>query len=99
MSFLKKLKSRFASRQERAPLPGSDSTRQASSPLDALTPREREVFRFLVEGYTIKETAQLLGIQYSTANTHMTSIYKKLSVNSRAELIIRYRDFEKEDKT
>ncbi len=61
-----------------------------------LTPRELDVFRLLVEGYTLQETADQLSVKYSTANTHMTAIYKKLGVTSRAELIIRYRDFGKE---
>lgn len=72
----------------------SEST--ASQPPE-LTPREADVFRCLVEGYTLQETADQLGIKYSTANTHMTSIYKKLGVNSRAELIIHYRNFENKE--
>ena len=68
----------------------------APTPLSGLTPRETDVFLLLLEGYTLRETAALLGVKYSTANTHMTAVYKKLEVNSRAELIIRYRDFEKE---
>lgn len=57
-----------------------------------LTPRERDLFLLLLEGYTLKESAKQLSVKYSTANTHMKGIYKKLNVNSRAELIIRYRD-------
>lgn len=60
--------------------------------LALLTPRERAVFLLLLEGYTLKESAKRLSVKYSTVNTHMTGIYKKLNVNSRAELIIRYRD-------
>lgn len=60
--------------------------------LALLTPRERDLFLLLLEGYTLKESAKRLSVKYSTANTHMTGIYKKLNVNSRAELIIRYRD-------
>lgn len=76
--------------------PGSPAPpEKAKQPL-GLTPRETEVFRLLLEGYTLQETANQLGVKYSTANTHMTSIYKKLGVNSRAELIIRYHTFEKE---
>ncbi len=56
-----------------------------------LTPREHDLFLLLLEGYTLKESAQQLSIKYSTANTHMTGIYKKLGVNTRAELIINYR--------
>lgn len=57
-----------------------------------LTPREYEVYLLLVEGYTLKECASQLSIKYSTANTHMTSIYKKLDVNTKANLIIKYRN-------
>lgn len=63
-----------------------------------LTPRENDVFQLLLEGYTLAETANQLDIKYSTANTHMTAIYKKLQVNSRAELIIRYRNFSNKKK-
>lgn len=60
--------------------------------VSTLTQREFEMFHLLVEGYTLKECAAQLSIKYSTANTHMTSIYKKLEVNTKAELIIKYRD-------
>ena len=56
-----------------------------------LTPREYDLYLLLLEGFTLKESAKQLSIKYSTANTHMTSIYKKLEVKSRAELIINYR--------
>ena len=62
-----------------------------------LTPRERDLFLLLLEGYTLKESARQMSVKYSTANTHMTAIYKKLNVNSRAELIIRYRAAVKKD--
>ncbi len=58
-----------------------------------LTPREHDLFLLLLEGYTLKEAAQNLMIKYSTANTHMTGIYKKLKINTRASLIINYRIF------
>ena len=57
-----------------------------------LTGRERELYLLLLQGYTLKESAQQLGVKYSTANTHMTGLYKKLRVGTRAELIINYRD-------
>lgn len=57
-----------------------------------LTPREHELYLLLLEGFTLKESAKQLLIKYSTANTHMTGIYKKLGIKSRAELIINYRD-------
>ncbi|MGI6679675.1 MAG: helix-turn-helix transcriptional regulator [Dehalobacterium sp.] len=61
------------------------------SKVGKLTPRERDLYLLLLEGFTLKECAKQLSIKYSTANTHMTAIYKKLGVNTRAELIINYR--------
>jgi DNA-binding CsgD family transcriptional regulator len=60
--------------------------------VESLTPREKETFYILLGGYSLKETAKLLNIRYSTVNTYQTAIYKKLNVNSRAELIINFRD-------
>lgn len=57
-----------------------------------LTSREHDVYLLLLEGFTLKESAKQLSIKYSTANTHMTGVYRKLGVKSRAELIINYRD-------
>jgi DNA-binding CsgD family transcriptional regulator len=57
-----------------------------------LTPREYQLYLLLLQGFTLKESAQQLSVKYSTANTHMNGIYRKLCVNSRAELIINYRD-------
>lgn len=60
--------------------------------VESLTPREKETFYILLGGYSLKEAAKKLDIRYSTANTYQTAIYKKLNVNSRAELIINFRD-------
>lgn len=56
-----------------------------------LTPREHELFLLLLEGFSLKESAMQLSVKYSTANTYITNIYRKLGVNTRAELIINYR--------
>jgi len=60
--------------------------------VEGLTPREKETFLILLGGYSLKEAAEQLNIRYSTVNTYQSAIYKKLKVNSRAELIINYRD-------
>lgn len=91
MSFWDQLKKQFAKPS------GRDSPDSEDRKSLGLTPREMDVFRLLLEGYTLQETANQLSVKYSTVNTHMTAIYKKLGVSSRAELIIRYRDFEKEN--
>ena len=48
-----------------------------------LSPREREILLWLIEGYTDKEIAGVLGISPRTVTTHVTSIYNKLGVFSR----------------
>lgn len=60
--------------------------------LASLTPRERELLSLLLEGLTLQQSADRMSVRYPTANTHITSIYRKLEVSSRAELIIKYRD-------
>ncbi len=55
-----------------------------------LAPREYELYLLLLEGYTLNESAKKLCVKYAMANTHMNAIYRKLGVNSRAELIINY---------
>lgn len=54
---------------------------------DKLTVRENEVIEQLVNGFTYKEIANVLGISVSTVNDHLKNIYNKLGVNSKAELI------------
>lgn len=57
-----------------------------------LTPREKDTYLLLVEGYTLKEIAEQLSVSYSTANTHQANIYRKLGVNTKAEIIINFRN-------
>lgn len=60
--------------------------------MNNLSPKQYEEFLLLLEGYSLKNVAQKMNIKYSTANTHMTNLYRKLGVNTRAELIIQYRN-------
>ncbi len=50
---------------------------------NALTPRELEVLRLVAEGLSDAQIAEKLVISRRTVNTHLTSIYNKLGVNSR----------------
>jgi NarL family two-component system response regulator YdfI len=53
----------------------------------ALTEREGEVLTAVAEGQTSKEIAYHLGITERTVKAHLTSIYNKLGVDSRAAAI------------
>ena len=53
--------------------------------VEPLTPRETEVLAYIAKGFTIKETARLLGIKWFTVNDHRKSIYRKLGVDSAPE--------------
>lgn len=57
---------------------------------EPLTPREREVMSFLVEGLMSKEIADRLFINVETVNYHLKQIYQKMQVRSRTEAVIKY---------
>lgn len=58
--------------------------------LKLLTPKEFEVYDGLMEGYKLKEIAEMLNVKFTTINEHTKSIYKKLNIHSQKELIIKY---------
>jgi len=58
-----------------------------------LSPREKEVFCHLLDGWKMKDIAAELGIKASTVNGYCREIYRALGVNSKAQLIIQYAGF------
>jgi DNA-binding NarL/FixJ family response regulator len=58
--------------------------------VEDLSPREVDVLGYLVKGFSYKETAEALGITYSTVHSHIEHIYNKLHVRSRAQAVARY---------
>lgn len=63
-------------------------TRPEASQIGSLTDREREVIDAVGAGMKNKQIANLLFISEVTVRHHLTSIYSKLDVSSRLELII-----------
>lgn len=55
----------------------------------ALTEMEWEVTQLVKKAMRNKEIAQELGIAEGTVRTHLRSIFRKLNIKSRAELIIK----------
>jgi DNA-binding NarL/FixJ family response regulator len=54
--------------------------------LDQLTPREREVLRYIARGYMYKEIALRLSISAKTVEAHVSSVLRKLQLSNRHEL-------------
>lgn len=59
------------------------------SPDPRLTPRETDVMRALARGQTNREIASSLGMSEHTVKQHLKSVFGKLGVSSRVELVLR----------
>lgn len=69
--------------QPRRPKPAPPARPVTAAP-DGLTSREVEVLRLVAQGLTDAQIAERLIISPRTVNNHLTSIYSKLAVSSRA---------------
>ena len=60
--------------------------------LDGLgfTPREKEVCILLLQGLTVRQISAELGLAFATVNGYYRSLYRKLGINSKAELFMRF---------
>lgn len=56
--------------------------------MKSLTPTERVVFNYYLEGKTVKEIMELMGVKDSTIRFHNRNIYSKLGVNSLKQLLL-----------
>jgi two-component system, NarL family, response regulator NreC len=59
----------------------------AREPYDLLTPRERQVLRMAAEGLNHSEIGRRLSISPRTAESHRTSLMRKLGFHSQTDLI------------
>ena len=64
----------------------SEKSRQ-EDPLAALSPREMEVFSYLVNGLRAKDIADLLEISPKTVDTYRASLMRKLNVHDLVGLV------------
>ncbi|SDE57183.1 response regulator transcription factor [Pseudonocardia oroxyli] len=62
-----------------------------SVPLPELTPRERDVLQALTEGLTTTAIGTRLGLAPKTVTNHLSAVFAKLQVQSRAEAVDRAR--------
>ncbi|EQA44352.1 response regulator receiver domain protein [Leptospira broomii serovar Hurstbridge str. 5399] len=56
----------------------------------ALTPREREILDYINGGFKTKQIALKLGTKEGTVRIQIKSIFRKLKVNSRLDLVRKY---------
>lgn len=81
------LMSRVVAAAARGPAPAVRS----QSPLDGLTPRERDVALQVAGGASNKEVASRLEITPRTVKAHMGAIFDKLGVRDRLQLVLALR--------
>ena len=56
-------------------------------PVERLSPRQREILQLIAEGRTTKEVAARLGVSVKTAETHRSTLMKRLDVHDVAGLV------------
>jgi two-component system response regulator NreC len=61
-------------------------TEQPASP-DPLTPRETDVLKLIVQGYTNRQVGEELGISVRTVEGHRANLLEKLGLRTRVELV------------
>jgi two-component system nitrate/nitrite response regulator NarL len=60
--------------------------RRRPSPVDRLTPREREIVAAVAAGESNREVARRLSLAEDTVKHHISNVFDKLGVSNRAEL-------------
>ncbi|MGB7876090.1 MAG: protein kinase, partial [Anaerolineales bacterium] len=60
---------------------------------ETLTQREQEILTHIVAGHSNKEIATALFIELPTVKWHITQLYRKMGVRSRAQASVRAREF------
>ena len=55
--------------------------------MSTLTPREREILKFLAEGNSVKEIAVILGLSVKTVEAHKFNLMRKLDIHNKAQLV------------
>jgi DNA-binding NarL/FixJ family response regulator len=63
------------------------SSQDERSPVERLTPRQREILQLIAEGHSTKEIAHTLNISVKTAETHRTQIMERLGIHDIAGLV------------
>jgi DNA-binding CsgD family transcriptional regulator len=54
------------------------------------SPREKEIFALLLENFTLRQIGLELNISLNTVKTHYKNIYRKLDINNRGDLLLKF---------
>jgi DNA-binding NarL/FixJ family response regulator len=67
---------------------GALSRRRAADPRYPLSPRERQVLLYLMDGLSTPAIARVMFVSQSTAKTYVARLYDKLGANNRAQALM-----------
>lgn len=70
-----------------APPVSDDDILEELGQVYGLTQREQEIVSLIVEGNTVKKISALLFVAPSTVQSHMKSVYRKMNVHTRQEVV------------
>lgn len=73
------------------PRPVPNAPASESVQLPSLSPRQREVLHYLLQGLPNKVIGRRLSMADGTVKSHLNTIYRMFAVNSRAQLILKAR--------
>lgn len=68
-------------------LRSNEKTVDKKAPYELLSPREREVLRLVVHGYSLGEIAEQLSLSIKTVDTYKVRLMDKLQVTKKSELV------------
>ena len=69
----------------------TNTSKQKTSSHTFVTPREKEILEMLSKGFTPKEIATKLHIEYESVRSHLKHVYKKLHAGSMLEAVVKAR--------
>lgn len=59
-----------------------------------ISPREQDIVRLIIQGYSNMQIAENLSITVSTVKKHITRVYQKMELKSRYELIALFKNID-----
>ena len=77
-----------AAYRDAAAAPAEQESAAAPSPIEQLSPREREILRGIARGASNKEIARDLGIAQTTVKIHVQHVLRKLGLSSRVQAAV-----------